>query len=121
MMKAELVFSNGTQVKIEGTLEDVERLLKNYGDPETGRTQTATQPKGTGNPPSEKSGPQQLVKALIDDGFFREKRRLADVNVRLEEQGHYYSIQTIAVNLLRLTKKKMLRRLRDDKGWIYVV
>ena len=39
---------------------------------------------------------------------------------KLEENGHIYALHSLSPALLRLTRSKMLRRIKEKKGWVYV-
>src|SRR3989344_1956526 len=61
------------------------------------------------------------LKSLIDEGFFAELKKIEDVLVRLEEEGEPYSRELVSMNLLNLVKKKVLRRIKRDNKWHYIV
>lgn len=130
MAKAVLTLSNGTKVAIEGTAEDIAVLLDRFsGDAPTpsrkprsrqqGRARESTKPKRAKDRIPRK-GPQTLIAELAEENYFKSKRTIGDVQKKLEEKGHIYAITSLSTPLLRLTRAKTLRRLREKSGWVYV-
>lgn len=127
MAKANLTLPDGTTVKIEGTAEDIAVLLSKFSGP---REATSPKPKAKGEKESSKTkaatgkikrkGPQILIAGLANENYFKSKRKIADVQKKLEESGHIYTIESLSTPLLRLTRKKVLRRLKEKNGWVYV-
>ncbi len=128
MAKASLVLPDGTKVQIEGTAEEVAVLLaKCSSGASSSRAPTvkkkakrrATAPAAAPRKPKGK-GPIGLIRELAAEGFFKSKRMLPDVQKKLEEGGHIYAQTSLSPAVLQLTKKKVLRRLHEKKGWAYV-
>lgn len=128
MAKANLTLPDGTTVSIDGTAEEVAILLQKFAAPITGpqpserRTATKARPAGRQQPAGKtvRKGPQQLVKDLADEDWFKTKRTIGDLQKKLEEKGHIYAQESLSTPLLRLTRNKVLRRLKDKGGWVYV-
>ncbi|MBI3055426.1 MAG: hypothetical protein HYY77_15520, partial [Betaproteobacteria bacterium] len=55
----------------------------------------------------------------IDGGFFKKPKDLGAVKIALEEMGHRYPVTTLSPVLLRLIRKRQLRRMREQKRWVY--
>lgn len=128
MAKANLTLPDGTTVSIDGTAEEVALLLQKFTAPGTDGQRTgsrrATKARTTGRQqPAAKAvrkGPQQLVKDLAAEDWFKTKRTIGDLQQKLEEKGHIYAMESLSTPLLRLTRSKVLRRLKDKSGWVYV-
>jgi hypothetical protein len=60
-----------------------------------------------------------LITNLIDGGFFKKPKDLAAVKGALEELGHHYPVTTLSGAMLRQVRKRNLRRLKQDKRWLY--
>jgi len=60
---------------------------------------------------------------LIDEGYFDKPKDLSSILNKLQEIGRYYPRPSIAMNLLNLTKRRMLTRIRNknSKSWQYVI
>jgi hypothetical protein len=135
MAKANLVLPNGTTVNIDGTIEEVATLLEKF----SGAHGPAPTPAGAGGKGKAKKkraqkagadgaakkasgrlGPQELIAQLAEQDYFKSKRTLGEVQAKLEEGGHIYAMQSLSTPILRLTRKKILRRLKEKDGWAYV-
>jgi hypothetical protein len=124
--KAHLTLPNGTTVAIEGTAEEVAALLATVSGP-TATARTPNRPRGkkrVASPAkannSSRKGPQTLLQELADEDWFKSKRTIGEVQKKLEEKGHIYAMTSLSTPLLRLTRSKVLRRLKDKSGWVYV-
>ena len=127
MAKANLTLPNGTKVDIEGTSQEVAKVLKMFSQP-IGEVSAKTKPEMQRRPAkvaakqvaSGRRGPQPLITELAEEGYFKGKRVMADIQKKLEEKGHIYAQESLSPALLRLTRKKTLRRIKEKKGWVYV-
>jgi hypothetical protein len=68
-------------------------------------------------------GTSGALSILINEGFFDEPKNIAIITNRLTEIGRYYPQQNISMNLLNLTKRRVLSRIKDTKtkNWQYVL
>lgn len=130
MAKANLTLPNGTTVSIEGTAEEVATLLARFSGSEQGDTPAGrkkaekkkAKKKGTrkSSTRSKRTGPRDLIRELVDEGYFKTKRSLPEIQKKLEERGHIYAMTSLSNPVLALTKARTLRRLKDKKRWVYV-
>jgi hypothetical protein len=123
--KANLTLPDGTTVTIDGTAEEVAALLARFSGPPGGRRahKGATKPKpraASARGKTARKGPQVLIHDLASANWFKSKRTIGDVKKKLEEDGHIYPLYSLSTPLLRLTRSKVLRRIRDKQGWVYV-
>lgn len=59
---------------------------------------------------------------LKDQGFFSTPRGGKEVISELSKEGWHYSSALVSMNLLNLTRSRVLTRIQDGKkGWLYVV
>jgi hypothetical protein len=59
---------------------------------------------------------------LKDQGFFSTPHGGKEVIAELGKEGWHYSSALISMNLLNLTRQRVLTRIQDGKkGWLYVV
>jgi hypothetical protein len=113
--KAQIKTKKGATITIEGTPSEVAILVR----------QLHYEPVGSSGEPSDRGGSKQratpfnLISTLIDGGFFKKPKDLAAVKVALEELGHFYPVTTLSPALLRLVRKRELRRLKENKRWLY--
>jgi hypothetical protein len=128
MPKANFTLPNGTVIQIEGTVEDINALLAQFAGQSGHKGTTASKRKakprtsegGKGTRKRATAGPVGLITELKDEGFFAERKKIGEVQKKLEEQGHIYATTSLSPALYMLTKKKVLRRLKEKDGWNYV-
>jgi len=123
--KANLVLPNGTTVAIEGTVPEAASLVGLLSD-KVEQTTTARKQRGklSKQKPSKaitkKKGPLGHITELEQEGFFKAKRTLSAVQKKLEETGHFYAQTSLSPTLVRLVRKRLLRRIKEKNGWVYV-
>jgi hypothetical protein len=127
MAKANLVLPNGTKVNIQGSPDEVANLLAKFsGSRLASRATTKSLHKNTsgrsrsGNQRPKRKGPQRLIVDLIEENYFKARRTIGEIQRKLEEKGHIYALYALSTPLLRLTRSKALRRIKDKSGWVYV-
>ena len=118
MAKAQISFPDGTTVRLEGTPDEISAVVDRARKAqETGRRSPKVKAKVKA-----RSRPPQLVDLianLIDGGFFKKPKDLAGMKTALEEMGHHYPVTTLSGAMLRQVRKRNLRRLKQDKRWVY--
>jgi hypothetical protein len=66
-----------------------------------------------------RSGPKLYVQMLIDEGFFKKQRTLAEVKAELANRAHHVAITSLSGPMGRLTQERRLRRQKvsaNSKG-----
>lgn len=129
MPKANLLLPNGTKVSIEGTPEDVARMLALYTSshgppsgegPPPPRTGSGKKAKRNASHAKQSSGPVGFIRELKEGGFFKNKRTISDIQHKLEESGHIYALSSLSPALLRLVRQHVLSRIKEKGMWKYV-
>jgi hypothetical protein len=120
MAKAHVTTRSGAKITVEGTLEEVAKLVEQLGERSapSGALKAERQRNRIGRE-KQKATPVNLISSLIDGGFFRKPKDLAAVKVALEEMGHVYPVTTLSPALLRFVRKRQLRRIKEQKRWMY--
>jgi len=59
-----------------------------------------------------KGGPQAYVEELVDDGFFKKPKTIAQVKAELENRGHHIALTSLSGPLQKLCQRRTLRRQR---------
>ena len=115
MAKAQIKLPDGTMVRLEGTPDEIsavidrqQKMPERQGRRATARVQGRSKPQIS-----------DLIANLIDGGFFKKPKDLAAIKIALEEMGHHYPVTTLSPTMLRLVRKRNLRRLKQDKRWVY--
>lgn len=118
MAKATFTTTSGTAVHLEGEPSEVAALLKLMGQVSEPQASQSKRARVSGQPAKATLG--SLLGELIDGGFFKKPRELSSIRLALEESGHFYPVTTLSPALLRLVRSKQLRRIKDNKRWLYV-
>ncbi len=123
MAKAHVKLPDGTVVRVEGTGQEISEFVqKLQGGGARARKGAQVQRVRHGQAGEKVSRPAlvDLLGALIDGGFFKKKPQgLAAVKLALEEMGHCYPVTTLSGAMLTEVRKHNLRRLKQDKRWVY--
>lgn len=117
MPKATIMTRSGAAVTVEGTEDEVARLvsvIEGEGH-EVPDRQPAARRAGKVKPT-----PKALISELIGGGFFAKPKGLGEVKAALEQRGHYYPVTSLSPLMLRLVRQRELRRIKDKHRWTYV-
>lgn len=117
MPKATIKSKTGTIITVEGSQEEVSRIISAYegtGGPQKPATTRA--PKRTER---KREGTADLVLGLRDGGFFDKPKGLGDISVALEEKGFLVPTTSLSGVVLGLVKRKELRRKKSEGRWTY--
>jgi hypothetical protein len=121
MATANIQLPDGTKVSIEGSPEEVARLLALYASKEPMHAEPrANRSKRASSSTRVSGGATPHLRNLLAEDYFSERRSLADVQRRLEELGHIFPLDQLSTPLRRLVVGRQLRRLREGKNWAYV-
>jgi len=122
MAKATVTLPNGTKVVFEGDPNELETVVRLLGTAEvlSSRDGTPRPPPRTAPRSRRQTGPTEYVLSAKDEGFFREKRTISDIQKKLEEMGHIYDQAHLSPPLLRLVRGQSLRRIKESGVWKYV-
>ncbi|MGO9774361.1 MAG: hypothetical protein ACLPSW_33380 [Roseiarcus sp.] len=120
MAKVQVTMKSGTKLTIEGVPEEVAELVARLeGHSDKGARGKKGNTNGVAPRSRSKAGIVALISELIDGGYFKKPRDLSAVKMTLEEQGHLYPVTTLSPILLRLTRKRQLRRIKQKNRWLY--
>ncbi len=96
MAKAHIT-KGSTKITVEGTPEEVAELVAKL-------TSETVSPRGLAS----------RVKAARSG-----RAQKATPNNLIEGMGHFYPVTTLSPTLLRLVRRRQLRRIKDQKRWLY--
>jgi hypothetical protein len=120
MPKAQLTLASGTKITVEGTEEEVARLVTLIDNPLATANRGGSVDRRKNKSGGSKLSIGDLIAHLVDEGFFKKPVELSQVKSALEQQGHYFTRSAIPTQLLRLVKRRQLRRIKQDGQWRYV-
>lgn len=116
MVKAEIKKKDGTTIIIDGSEEEVKRILNiiNENTPmKTQKTKGAKETKG-------KMSIGDMILELKEEGFFDSPKGLVELKNALSEKGGIYEVTTLSTSVIRLVRKRILGRVKRDNKWMYV-
>lgn len=122
MAKSTITLPDGISVSISGTPTEISEVLSRLqGHASRPEKKLAERTNESGSAKKRKGRAQitDLIANLIDGGFFKKPKDLAAVKMALEEMGHHYPVTTLSPTLLRQVRNRNLRRLKQDKRWMY--
>jgi len=72
---------------------------------------------------SSKKGAAGAISMLMEEGFFNSPKDLQSILEKLKEIGRYYPKGLVSMNLLNLTRRRVMNRIKetDNKSWKYVI
>jgi hypothetical protein len=122
MAKAKITLPDGISVTVDGTPDEIASVVARFQD-RPGEVEAERSPSeskaGRGKRRSRRLQVTDLVANLIDGGFFKKPKDLAAVKGALEEMGHHYPVTTLSPTMLRQVRKRNLRRIKQDRRWMY--
>jgi hypothetical protein len=91
-------------------------LLSDRG--ETAKTKPPKPPKASAAPerkPRKRKGPTAHIEELVEEGFFKKPKTIAQVKAELENRGHHIPMTALSGPLQKLCQRKMLRRQKTKR------
>ncbi|MBU4300520.1 hypothetical protein L6303_05430 [archaeon] len=120
MTKANIETKDGTKIVIEGTPEEISKVMNLYKDEKTPETPAKEFKKFIKAKANSKPTITDTIRKILAEGFFNKPKSLAELKQGLEEQGTFIPITTLSAIVLGLVKGKELRRIKQEKKWVYV-
>jgi hypothetical protein len=121
MAKATIKSTTGAVITIEGSEEEVSRILSVYEKTSVvgHAKQAIARSRATKREDKKREGAGDLVVALREAGFFDKPKGLGEISDALEEKGFLYPTTTLSGVVLGLVKRKELRRKKVEGRWVY--
>jgi hypothetical protein len=104
------------RVAFERVLDD---LLSGGGSATSGRARAGKQAERSTRAaakPKKSRGPTGYVRELIDDGFFKKPKTIAEVKAELGNRGHHIALTSLSGPLQKLCQERFLRRHKTTSG-----
>lgn len=116
MAKAQITTQDGITVKVQGSPEEIAKVVHEIREP-------TRKPSGGAKREKLRQGRQvlliDLVDSLVDGDFFKKPKGLAAIKAALEEMGHHYPVTTLSGTMLDQVRKRKLRRVKEKHRWMY--
>lgn len=121
MPKAIIKSKTGTTITIEGTKEELARILSDFErtsivrEIKTRASKEAVKKKDE----NKRRAASDLIVELREDGFFAKPKTLGEIAEALERSGYIYPTTTLSGVVIGLVQKKLLGRKRVNGKWVY--
>ncbi len=120
MAKANIETKDGTKIIIEGSSEEILKIINLYKGKEKAETPAKELKKFVKGKANSKPTITDTVREFLAEGFFNKPKGLSEIKQGIEEQGTFIPITTLSPIVLGLVKGKELRRIKQEKKWVYV-
>ena len=120
MAKAKILTKDGAQITIEGTPEEISKVLNIYKPSNSVKVPKGDFRKFVKEKTHTRPTVTDKIREILAEGFFNKPKSLAQVKQGLQEQGTFIPMTTLSAIVLGLIKNKELRRIKEDKKWAYV-
>jgi hypothetical protein len=94
----------------------LEELLSGGGAEKRSTSKRARSGKPSRANDTPRGGPKAYIIELIDEGYFKKPKGMADLKVELENRGHHIPRTSLSGPLQDLCKARKLRRSKADGG-----
>jgi len=121
MAKATIKSQTGATITVEGTVEEVSKVIATYeqtsvvGNAKVAIARAKTKKKVE----KKRDSASDLIIGLKEEGYFEKPKSLGDISTALEERGYLYPVTSLSGVVLGLLKRKELRRKKVDGKWVY--
>jgi hypothetical protein len=121
MAKATIKSRTGATITVEGTQEEVSNVISAYEKTSVvGHAKEAiARARATKKTEKKKESASDLIVGLKEEGFFEKPKTLGEIGAALEERGFLYPVTSLSGIVLGLLKKRMLRRKKLERKWVY--
>jgi hypothetical protein len=121
MAKATIKSRTGATITVEGTPEEVSNVISAYEKTSVvGHAKEAiARARATKKTEKKKESASDLIVGLKEEGFFEKPKTLGEIGTALEERGFLYPVTSLSGIVLGLLKKRMLRRKKLERKWVY--
>ena len=125
MATARIETDTGTKISVEGTVEDITAIIslftKKSPNCESNPVNNIKTPiKNNTDPVKSASSLVGYIHELRDTGFFNTPKLTALVKEKLDQEGHFYPMQSVSTCLINRNAKKELGRIKEGTKWAYV-
>lgn len=126
MATAKISLPNGTIITVEGSVEEVEKIVSFYSEKSGFIDKAAKKAKRKKTSPKKEGkrkaqGPMYYIRELIKEGFFEKERTVNDIRDSLrQKKGIIYKSKDVSATVLRLLRNEELDRKQKDENFIYI-
>ncbi|MGA2916862.1 MAG: hypothetical protein ABSE89_12630 [Sedimentisphaerales bacterium] len=118
MAKAKITTNAGTIITIDGTASEIKEIIsvvKQREDSHHKKAKSKEQREG-----KKTNTATDVILSFRESGYFNKPKKLLEIKSALEEQGMIYPVTSLSPILLKLVRKRLLGRIKEDNTWSYV-
>ncbi len=115
MPKAEIMSKDGTKIVVDGTPEEIARIIEDVRRKDERRVK-----RGQSEERGSSRTATDYILELREQGFFNKPKSLGEIKDKLAEAGLIYPITSLSGVVLAQVRKKNLGRTKRDGVWGYV-
>jgi hypothetical protein len=115
MIKAEIKMKDGTHIIIDGSEEEIKKIISTISGEKGSRKKAIKQ-----NKEKTRHSLPDMLSELKEEGFFDKPKSLVEIKQGLAEKGFMYAMTTLSPQVVREVRKHTLGRIKIDKKWKYV-
>ena len=119
VVKTEIKTKDGTVITIDGSEEEVKRLLTSISLAKN-ESKEASSKQRKEHTENKKASISVFLNDLKEEGFFDKPKGLSEVRDALAERGRIYATTTLSPKVLSQVKKRNLGRIKEENKWKYV-
>ena len=121
MAKATIKSKTGAVITVEGSQEEVSKILAAVETTAVvGRAKaTIAKVKAEKQEQKKRMTASDLIVELKEDGFFNKPKGLTEIANALEEKGYIYPVTTLSAVMLGLIHKRLFGRKKLEGKWVY--
>ncbi len=121
MPKAVIKSKTGTTITIEGTKEELARILSDFERMSVVREIKTKMSKETAKKKDEnkRRAASDLIVELREGSFFTKPKTLREIAEALERIGYIYPTTTLSGVVIGLVQKRLLGRKKINGKWVY--
>jgi len=113
MPKAEILTKDGTRITVDGTSDQIARIIQDVRKKDERKKMKES--LGVGGPTTA----TDFILLLREQDYFKKPRTLAEIKEKLAENGLVYPITTLSPLVLSQVRKGNLGRVRTGALWTY--
>jgi|SRR5208282_2223830 len=117
MAKATITNDKGLKIVVEGSPEEVQKIVEQMHGGARGTKKQTRSPAKTGK---RLPTATDAILELSAEGFFDKPKALADIKQKLASQGMIYPITSLSAVVLGIVRRRQLGRVKEEGRWSYV-
>ena len=121
MPKAHIQTADGAKITIEGNAAEIASIVNQIQsvDPKSKPSRRTTKAVQQKRDRKKHESASDRITSLKEEGFFDQPKSLSTVATELEKSGYLYPVTTLSGVMLGLVQKRLLRRVKKDRIWVY--